>query len=202
MNTTAMISPIMTAKPTQPATTLFSSGLGSEAAASATMPVMAPVSQVPVVSATGDAGEQVVLRQRALHVAGDQLVVLGRPGGHLQLARDREPEAVGVDLGRVRQERLIADAEEVTALDPSRQALVPVVVTLPALQPLGVRRLQPVLDHRVVDRLDLRVAPAVVVVELERLPRLTGLGEPVGITGRRERRQAHLVTADVVGVRV
>src|SRR6185295_3255615 len=109
MNTTATISAIITAKPTHPATTLLSSGLGSEASARATTVVMTPLSQVGPVSASADPGEEVVLGDRGLDVAGHQLEVLGRPGQHLQLARHGEPRPVRVDLGRVRQQRLVAD---------------------------------------------------------------------------------------------
>ena len=85
MKTTATISATITAKPTHPATTLLSSGLGSEASARATTSIMTPLSQVWPASATADPGEQVVLRDRGLDVAGDQLEVLGRPGEHLEL---------------------------------------------------------------------------------------------------------------------
>src|SRR5262245_25570740 len=131
MNTTAMISAIRTAKPTHPATTLLSSGLGSEAAARTTMPVMPPVSQVSEVSATGDPGEQVVLGDRRVDVAGDELEVLGRPGLGLEVARDVEPRTVRVDLRRMGEQCLVADAEERRALHLGGDALLPLLVAVP-----------------------------------------------------------------------
>src|SRR4051812_13527474 len=101
MNTTATIRPTNTAAPTQPATTLLSSGLGSEASARATTSNMGPSSQVATSSASADPGEEVVLRQDRLDMAGHELEVLGRPDLLLDLPGDREPLPVGVDLGRV-----------------------------------------------------------------------------------------------------
>src|SRR5512133_925379 len=111
MKTTAMISATRTTAPTQPATTSFSLGGGSEAAADAmacrTTDIMLPVSQAHPRSATSDPGEQVVLGQNRLNMAGDQLEVLGRP--HLRLDRmgDGEPRAVRVDLRGVREQGLV-----------------------------------------------------------------------------------------------
>jgi hypothetical protein len=85
----------------------------------------------------------------------------------------------------VRQQRLVADSEVVAQGTQRGEPLVPLLVALPVLQALGVRRLEVVRDQQVVDRLDPRVAPAVVVVELLRLPRVAGVGEAVGVAGRR-----------------
>src|ERR1043165_6309874 len=103
MNTTARISAIRTETPTQPAATWLSSGLGSEAAASSTMPVMLPVSQVSAGSAISDPREQVVLGDGRLDVTGHELEVLRGPRLRLEIARHVEPGAVRVDLGGVRQ---------------------------------------------------------------------------------------------------
>src|SRR5690242_2760022 len=122
MKTTAMISATRTTAPTQPATTSFSLGGGSETGPDVTTcqttDIMRPVSQARPRSATPDPREQVVLGQGRLDVAGDQLEVLGRPHLRLDLARHREPRAVGVDLGGVGQQRLVADPEEVAARHP------------------------------------------------------------------------------------
>ena len=116
----------------------------------------------------GDAGEQVVLGGLARDVAHDQLEVLGRPDLLLDLARDREPEAVGVDLGGVGEQRLVAHAEVVRARHPGGDPGVPLGLGLPLLEPLGPRRLQAVGEHRVVQRLHPRPVERVVVVELQR----------------------------------
>ena len=117
-----MIRPTKTSRAVQPAVTSLSAGTGSGVLPSANGR-SATTHGVPWVhcpSPTGRTqasgvipGEQVVLGDRRLDVAGDQLVVLGAPGLLLDLARDHEPRAVGVDLGGVRQQRLVAHAEVV-----------------------------------------------------------------------------------------
>ena len=47
-----------------------------------------------------------------------------------------------------------------------------------------------------------RPVEAVVVVELQRLPRLAGVGVALRVAGRLERRHRDVVALDVVGVRV
>ena len=78
-----------------------------------------------------------------LHQELDELEVLGRPDPLLQLERDLEEEAVRVDLGRVRDQRLVADLEVLAARHPGGDPGVVGRVGLPLLEPLGVRRLQP-----------------------------------------------------------
>ena len=95
-------------------------------------------------SQLADAGEQVVLGQ------------LGRrPGcGRARSPRSARPPAappagianqapVGVDLGGVRQQRLVADREVLRARHPRGDPGVVRRVGLPLLEPLRVRRLQP-----------------------------------------------------------
>ena len=74
----------------------------------------------------------------------DQLEVLGRPHVGLDLPRDREPAAVGVDLGRVRQQRLVAHPEVVGARHPGGDPGVPLGLRLPLLEPLRPGRLEAV----------------------------------------------------------
>ncbi len=139
---------------------------------------------------------------RGLDVADHQLEVLRGPHARLDLVRDREPRPVRVDLRGVRHQRLVAHPEVVRARHLRGDPGVPLRLGLPLLEPLGVGRLEPVPQHLVVQRLGPGTVEAVVVVELERLPRIPQLGVAVGVTGRLERRHGHLVAHDVVGVGV
>ncbi len=56
-----------------------------------------------------DASEQVVLWKLSIHQRPGQVVILGRPRGPLDVRRAGEPGALGVDLGGVGQQRLVAD---------------------------------------------------------------------------------------------
>ena len=132
----------------------------------------------------------------------DQLEVLGRRDLELDLPRDGEPEAVRVDLGGVREQRLVADPEVLTARHLGGDPLVPLGLGLPLLEPLLPGRLQAVGEHRLVQGQHPRAVERVVVVELEHLPRLAELGVALRVRGRLEGRHRHLVAPDVVGVRV
>src|SRR5665647_2841791 len=97
-----------------------------------------------------DAGEEVALRDDRRYGAEDQLVVLGRPAHLLDLARHREPMTVGVDLGRMGAQRVVAYREEVRAGDERREPVRPLVVG-ERREPFGVDRLQAVLVHELVE---------------------------------------------------
>ena len=151
-----------------------------------------------------DAGEQVVLGRRRIDQRADELEVLGRPDLALQVERDLEEPAVGVDLGGVGEQRGVAPLEPVGHRHPRRDLRRPALLhpLLAPLEPLLERRLDAALEHRLVQRLGALGREADVVVELERLPRLAGVGELVGIGGGVEGGDRDLVGADVVGVRV
>src|ERR1700722_16102105 len=129
------------------------------------------------------------------------MIVLRGPRGLLHLQRAGEPEAVRVDLGGVRLERLVPDREEVTARHPGGDLeLLPVsagrIWTPPLralLEDLGVRRLQAAAEHLLVHRDVLRAVERDEVVELERLPGLTAAGVRVRVRGRLAGRHADLV---------
>src|SRR3954447_535319 len=108
-----------------PAFTLLSSGTGSRALARRTSWCMPPLSQARPRSDRPDSCEEVVLGPRRLDVAGDQLEVLGGPDLGLDGVRDGEPGTVGVDLGGMGQERLVADPEVVGARDPRGDPVLP-----------------------------------------------------------------------------
>src|SRR5262249_18481820 len=57
--------------------------------------------------ALADPGEQIVLRDRAVHQRPGQLEVLGRPHLALERQRDSEPEPGRIDLGGMSEQRLI-----------------------------------------------------------------------------------------------
>jgi hypothetical protein len=59
--------------------------------------------------------------------SASQLEVLGRPHLLLELQRHAEPEAVRVDLGGVRPQRVVADLEVLAALDPGGDLVAAVV---------------------------------------------------------------------------
>src|SRR5882757_4138135 len=84
-----------------------------------------------------DAGEQVVFGKLDIHERAGQVVVLGRPDLPLQVTRADEEGAVGVDLGGVREQRLVAGLEVIAAgnLGGHRPLLRAV---LPPGDPVGV----------------------------------------------------------------
>src|SRR5580700_4392298 len=125
------------------------------------------------------------------------MVVLGWPGYALDLCRAGEPAALRVYLRGVRQQRLVPDAEVVTAGHP-RGDLVPrpaavVVIVGPVLEPVSVRGLKAAPDHLLVQRHEPRAVEGEEVVELERLPGLAAAGIPIGVGGRLEGLHRHLV---------
>src|SRR5437870_2933907 len=66
------------------------------------------------------AGEQVIFRHCGVDDRAGQLVVLGRPRLELDVHGHMEPEAIRVDLGGVCAQRVVAQLEEVSALDACR----------------------------------------------------------------------------------
>ena len=118
-----------------------------------------------------DAREEVVLGEGGIDERLRELVLLGRPDLPLDLHRHPEPAAVGVDLRGVRDQRLVADLEEVGARNVRGQRALVALELLPALQPLPVRRLQAAREQRLVQRDGARPVEALVVVELLRLSR-------------------------------
>src|SRR5665647_1622154 len=148
-----------------------------------------------------DPGEEVVLRDDGPYDAEDQLVVLGRPAHLLDLARHREPMTVGVDLGRMRAQRVVAYREEVGAGDERREPVRPLVVG-ERREPLGVDRLQAVLVHELVEPHEPVPVAAHVVVDLLHLPHRPRLWHRLWIRRHRDGRHRDLVAHDVVGVRV
>src|SRR5204862_5680714 len=62
-----------------------------------------------------DPREQVVLRLLSIHQRPGEVIILGRPGGALGVGRAGEPDAVRVDLRRVRNQRPVTYLEVVTA---------------------------------------------------------------------------------------
>src|SRR6185437_2845201 len=108
-----------------------------------------------------DPGEQVVFQivgvhSRRINYRPSQMIVLGRPRLPLQAHRAAEPASVRVDLGGVRDKRLIADLEVVTARHPRgdlehlhRRIAWPV---RPLGKTLSVGRLKAMLEHLLVQR--------------------------------------------------
>src|ERR1017187_7050077 len=132
------------------------------------------------------------------------MVVLGRPRGALHLKRAREPGALRVDLGSVRDQRLVAEPEEVRALYPGGDLQFGAFpgAFRRAFQPLRIGRLQAPLYHPLVQRGEPRLVERSEVVELERLPGIAGTRVTVGVGGGLERLDRDLMSSDVVRVRV
>ena len=147
-----------------------------------------------------ETGEEVVLALDDGHVGHGRLELLDAPHPLLDLERDLEPEAVGVDLRRMRHQRAITRLEVISAGDRRRHpAGTP---RLPVGQPLGIRALEALGQHGLVDRLETGLGPPAVVVDLERLPGLPRMRVAGRVTGRLERRHRDRVAHDVVGVGV
>ena len=140
--------------------------------------------------------------QLGLHLGGDQLELLGGPDPFLQLERRLEEEAVRVDLGGVGDQGAVTDLEVVAARHPGGDPGVVGGVRLPLLQALGERRLDARGEHRLVQREGAGPVEAVLVVDLQHLPRLPRLGEALRVGRRLERGHRDVVAHDVVGVGV
>mgnify|MGYP006999781164 CR=1 FL=1 len=82
----------------------------------------------------------------------------------------------------MRQERLVPDGEEVRAGDPRRHRALGLLV--PARDPVTEGALGTAREQRLVVRREPGLAEALVVVQLERLPRRARVGIGVGVTGR------------------
>src|SRR6266545_944813 len=149
-----------------------------------------------------DAGEQVAL----VTVAGDQRarqgVVLPWVDLGDDLVRDGEPEAVGVDLGGVRDQRVATLGHVPPHVHLGGDIRLGMLLRVPPLQPLAERALDATRHHAGVDRLQPLPGEGGVVVELEGLERGTGVGVAVGVARRLERGHRDLVGADVVRVGV
>ena len=152
------------------------------------------------------AGEQVVLRQSSIHHRPGEVIILGRPGRLLDLQSGRRTSSLRVDLGGVRDQRLVADARRSRAhgmrVVISQLRPVSAVLVSPALEPLRVRGLQPAPLHLLVQRGEPGLVERDEVVQLERLPRLAGARVAVGVGGGVERLHRDLVGHHVIGVRV
>src|SRR5699024_11913615 len=77
------------------------------------------------------AGEQIRLRQLPTDAREVQLVVVGAPGGPLDLVRDAEERPVGINLGGVGAQRVVTHLQEVAHIDTrGEQAVLALVVAL------------------------------------------------------------------------
>src|SRR5262249_477204 len=101
----------------------------------------APEARTITGSPLPDASEQVVFWKFSIHQRPGEVVILGRPRVPLDVLRAGEPGALRVDLGGVRQQRLVADAEEGAAPPPAgvSQRFAPFRRPPPLPEPLGIR---------------------------------------------------------------
>src|SRR6266545_1536799 len=155
-----------------------------------------------------DSGEQVALGPGRAQQRPRQGVVLpGVDVGH-HILGDREPEAVGVDLARVRDQRVARLRQPFANLhlggDLGLADLLAALLGLlvPALQPLGVGALETALDRAVVQQLHAAPRERGEVVELQRLKGIPRLWVSFRVADRVEGGHGDLMGAEVVGMRV
>src|ERR1700728_548686 len=145
-------------------------------AEAASVVIGSPRSSSPGCHAVAHAGEKVVFRLFSIHHRPRQVKILGRPGRPLHVTGARKPAAIRVDLGGVREQRLVADLEEVGAVNPrgylQRRGGGGVHPLVPAL---CVRRLQATLQQLLVQGRQPVLVERGEVVELGRLPRLAAV---------------------------
>src|ERR1035438_7608953 len=129
--------------------------------------------------------------------------VLSRPGRSLDINRAAEPVAVRINLGGVREQRLVTDLEELAARHPGRYLrLVLARAVRPVLQPLRIRRLEATALQLLMQRREPGLVEGGEVVKLERLPGLPAASVAIGIGGCLECPHCDLVSLDVIGMRI
>src|SRR5674476_22611 len=116
--------------------------------------------------------------------------------------RDREPEAMWVNLRGMGEQRFVPHVEVIRTVHASSQTFLVIVADDPVPKPFGKWVLKAMLVHLVVDGLHPGVAPAMVVVQLGDLPRFATIGVGSRIGSSLERQNTDLMAFDVVRMRV